>query len=39
MLVNDLGYVEKLSVRGAPYDFRKGPSMYKKKREKREEVS
>ncbi|XP_029156457.1 group XV phospholipase A2-like [Nylanderia fulva] len=26
MLVNDLKYVRNLSLRGAPYDFRKGPS-------------
>lgn len=26
MLVKDLGYIRKVSLRGAPYDFRKGPS-------------
>jgi lysophospholipase-3 len=26
MLVKDLGYVRNVSLRGAPYDFRKGPS-------------
>ena len=26
MLVKDLGYIRNVSLRGAPYDFRKGPS-------------
>lgn len=25
MLVSDLGYIRNLSLRGAPYDFRRGP--------------
>lgn len=28
MLVKDLGYIRNVSLRGAPYDFRKGPSNY-----------
>lgn len=28
MLVNDLGYVRKVSLRAAPYDFRRGPSKF-----------